>query len=110
MEVGGKLPCISAADDGETPYYTWTQNSIELYVYLPLGDEVRLRDVDVAIEERGLCVSVMGRLMIQGELEAEVSPDECMWEINDDDGDRKLYIVLWKSYRDRWTHMFNASV
>ena len=45
----------------------------------------------------------------QGELEAQVSPDECMWEINDDDGDRKLYIVLWKCYRDRWTHMFNST-
>ena len=133
VEDGGTLPCITqrvpsgdgdahgagaasttaasddVVDEGVNSW-KWTQNSIELYVYLPVEDSVRLRDVEVKIEPRRITVGVHGSPMIAGELEAEVAPDECMWEINDDDGDRKLYIVLWKTLRARWLDIFSPSL
>ena len=135
VEEGGTLPCITQRvsgggdahdDDAPSPSaaagstsdnasnsgihtWKWTQNSIEVYVYLPVEDSVRLRDIEVKIEPRRIAVDVCGSPMIAGELEAEVAPDECMWEINDDDGDRKLYIVLWKTLRARWLDIFSSS-
>lgn len=84
---------------GATEFYDWQQSKFEMEVFIPnLDAGIRGKDVKVDIKPRKLCASVAGKDIINGTLYAEVVPDECNWQIEEDasSGERKVWITLFK--------------
>ena len=84
---------------GSTEFYDWQQTKMEMEVFIPnLAKETRGKDVQISIKPTSLTAVVAGKQIINGPLYAEVIPDECNWQIEEDadTGDRKVWISLYK--------------
>lgn len=84
---------------GSTETYDWSQSKTEMEVFVPnLPSSLRAKDISVSITAREIAVSLEGEEKLKGRLYAEVIPDECSWQVEDEtnsDG-RKLWISLYK--------------
>ena len=60
ISPGGSGTCLS-----DNIVYTWDQNAIELYLYIPIGDTIRFKDVQVIIQERNILVVIKGKNMLK---------------------------------------------
>lgn len=65
-------------------YYKWTQTLSEVELKVPLGKEVRSRDIIVKIGKKKLYVGIKGEpAIIDGELCEDVKTEESMWVLQD---------------------------
>jgi hypothetical protein len=84
---------------GSAEHYDWQQSKTEMEVFIPnLAKETRGKDVNISITSSSLRATIAGKEIINGSLYAEVIPDECNWQIEEDavTGDRKVWISLYK--------------
>jgi hypothetical protein len=84
---------------GSTETYDWSQSKTEMEVFVPgLPSSLRAKEVTVDISARDITVSIQGEQKMKGRLYAEVIPDECSWQVEDEtsSGGRKLWVTLYK--------------
>lgn len=84
---------------GSTETYDWSQSKTEMEVFVSnLPSSIRAKEIEVDISSREIAVLVRGEEKMKGRLYAEVIPDECSWQVEDESssGDRKLWITLYK--------------
>jgi len=65
--------------------YSWTQTLEEVELRVPLPTPCRARDLVVEIEKKKLKVQLKGasEALLDGELEAEVKVEDCIWNLED---------------------------
>ena len=87
--------------------YTWTERGAELVLRLCIPAETRAKHVDVEFRPRSVRIDAEGDASVSGELRGRVVPDECYWQIDDEEGGRELVVVLTKaSAYTRWGGVF----
>ena len=104
MNNFGSLAKTPKQDDdtiihGSTENYDWQQSKTEMEVFIPnIAKETRGKDVNISITSHSLHASIAGKEIINGSLYAEVIPDECNWQIEEDEvtGGRQVWISLYK--------------
>lgn len=87
---------------GSTDKYDWQQSDSEVDMFLRLGHiedvaNIRSKEVKVDIGRTALTVTIRGKVELQGDFYAEVTPDDCNWQMDEgEDGTRRLWITLTK--------------
>ena len=105
MNNFGSLAKTPKQDDdtiihGSTENYDWQQSKTEMEVFIPnIAKETRGKDVNISITSHSLHASIAGKEIINGSLYAEVIPDECNWQIEEDEvlQTEKSGSLCWKS-------------
>ena len=84
---------------GSTEFYDWSQSSTEMEVFMHSMDtDLRAKDVTVTIKASSIHVTIKEEEKMKGALYADIIPEECSWQVEDDGvtGGRKLWITLFK--------------
>ncbi len=91
----------NSGNGADLPKYKWTQTLEEVEVRIPLSVPCRAKDLTVEIAKKRLKVQVKGEAepIIDGELEADVKVEECMWNLEDK---RAIFINLYKVNKMSW--------
>ena len=61
--------------------YRVTDTRTELTIVLPIGDDVKSKDVEFAATKTCLFIGVKGQRAIDGELWAAIKAEDCYWEV-----------------------------
>ncbi|CAE7221403.1 FKBP65 [Symbiodinium pilosum] len=93
--IGGSSP------DGK---YLWERKGAEVLVTVPVGDDIKPRDVSHVFQEKYIFLAVQGEPVLVGQPGCDVEAEECYWELASDSGRKLLYIHLQKkgSLSARW--------
>lgn len=95
----------NSGNGGQTDKYSWGQTLDEVFVYLPLPDNVRAKDLDVQIKALTLKVGVKGQTpIVDGEFFKKVKAGDCMWNVESDGNKRLLNLTLTKVEGQNWWH------
>ncbi|KAH8582682.1 CS domain-containing [Cryptosporidium sp. chipmunk genotype I] len=84
---------------GSTDKYLWTQTLGTVEVLINTVPGLKSRDCNINIGSNKLKVTVKGEVIIDGELNSKVKPDECLWSIIDG---KTIQIVLEKQENINW--------
>ncbi|CUV07427.1 unnamed protein product [Cryptosporidium hominis] len=84
---------------GSTDKYTWTQTLGTVEVLIDTIPGLKSRDCNINIKTNRLKVVVKGEVIIDGELNSKVKPDDCLWSIIDG---KTIQIVLEKQENINW--------
>ena len=81
--------------------YSWTQTLEEVELRVPLPTPCRARDLLVDIQKKKLKVQLKGasEALVDGELEAEVKVEDCIWNLEDR---RSVLFSLYKVNKMSW--------
>jgi len=96
---------------GAKETYTWTQTRTEVFVKIPVGAEVRARDIKFKCTGPRLEVHLDGSEVLVGSLWKRVKPDEVFWTIEDKDAKygRHLSVQLVKAeVLEKWPCLIDA--
>jgi len=98
--------------------FSWTKplatdgcdNSPEIRVRVPVGDDVRAKDCDVKIGRKTLRVGIRGQQpIIDDALWKECDAEESTWEFAQDGGERCIIVTILKKGKwDVWTHLLRC--
>jgi len=73
---------ISTEDAGKTlTYYTWLQADDDIIATFPLPPATNKADISLAFAPKSLRVRVKGETRLEGDLHADISPDDCTWTL-----------------------------
>jgi hypothetical protein len=91
----------NSGNGADLPKYSWTQTLEEVELRIRLALPCRAKDLTVEIAKKKIKVQVKGEAepIVEGELEAEVKVEDCMWNLEDK---RSLLINLDKVNRMSW--------
>ncbi|GBF90434.1 hypothetical protein Rsub_03430 [Raphidocelis subcapitata] len=91
---------------------TWSQDTEEVTLRIPVPSEVRGKDVKFEAHPRRLALSVAGRELVWGGLEgaAEIDPDATFWTLESEGGQKFVVATLGKkrSGHDSWLHLLES--
>lgn len=91
---------------GNTNKYRWSQSeSLDIEVYIPLinnefinindNTSIKSKNVKIIFTSYTLSITILDKLYLKGNFYAEVIPDECNWQI-DNDGDSQICLTIVK--------------
>lgn len=94
------LPDCNNYYSGSFGEYFWHQNADQVYVYLPINEDVSKNDIQVSFEARKVAVSINGNEEISFQCLERIIPDGSFWIVEvDKDGKRYIQLDLEKRYR-----------
>jgi len=85
---------------GKTDKYEWSQNEleVEMFIGLKASGDVKSKNVDITIKVKTLKVVVNGATLLEGEFFAKVEADESSWQLDTNDaGEKVIWITLYKA-------------
>ena len=84
--------------------YRWTQNALDLTLYLPLPDSIKSRDLKVDIRPTSLSImnKISNKVLFEGELFSTIKVENSTWLINNDSDKRELVVEMDKKKFDEW--------
>lgn len=106
------LPDCNNYYSGKFEEFFWHQNADQVYVYIPISDEISKNDVSASFEAKKVSVSVKGKQVIEFECLERIIPDGSFWVIEKDGKDEKKFIQLDLEKRFRminWKSLFGAA-
>ena len=91
----------NAGNGADLDKYSWTQTLEEVELRVPLPTPCRARDLVVDIGKKKLKVQLKGasEALVDGELEAEVKVEDCIWNLEDR---RSVLLSLYKVNKMSW--------
>eukprot|EP00270_Netrium_digitus_P014032 TRINITY_DN4727_c1_g1_i1.p1 TRINITY_DN4727_c1_g1~~TRINITY_DN4727_c1_g1_i1.p1 ORF type:complete len:355 (+),score=100.61 TRINITY_DN4727_c1_g1_i1:200-1264(+) len=90
----------NAGNGADLPSYSWTQTLSEVTVQIPVPKGTKAKLVTVDFKRRHLKAGLKGKdLILDGQLWAEVKPDDCFWSIEDG---TTLSVLLTKANQMEW--------
>lgn len=89
---------ISTWNGAKTEKYFWNQHLNEINLEIPLGNNVKGSEVDVAITNSSIKIQHKGQIKLEGEFYEAVNKEECMWNIED----QKNIIISIEKKRENW--------
>jgi hypothetical protein len=102
---------------GTTQTYKWKQTEEEIVVEFPIHRDVRAKQVAVSFKAKHLSVKVKPsapgeetRVVLEGPTLRDIKPDDCMWEIDDEDGTKKCVVTLVKRHATLAMHHWECVV
>ena len=114
---GGMKNLTADECGGTTQTYKWKQTEEEIVVEFPIHRDVRAKQVAVSFKAKHLSVkvkpSVPGeetRVVLEGPTLRDIKPDDCMWEIDDEDGTKKCVVTLVKRHATLAMHHWECVV
>lgn len=84
---------------GATEKYTWTQTLGAVEMLINTAPGLKSKDCNINIGASRLKVVIRGEVIIDGEFNSKVKPDECLWSIIDG---RTVQIALEKQEQINW--------
>lgn len=116
--VGGGLvgepivQALHAKEEGHASFYRWVEGRSDVEVYVDLGVDLTLRDVDVTLSRTSISASV-GDVALEGKLAGRIDVEASSWGLVTEDGceHQSLYILLVKEHptAERWHGLFASS-
>jgi len=106
------LPDCNNYYSGKFEEYFWHQNSDQVYVYIPIDDDVTKADVKAKFEAKQVTVTIKGEEVIQFECLERIIPDGSFWVIETDKKEGKRYVQLDLEKRFRminWKGLFGEA-
>eukprot|EP01032_Pedospumella_encystans_P008738 gene8738-10340_t len=85
---------------GKTDKYEWSQNELEVEMFIGLNasGDVKSKNVDITIKVKTLKVVVNGSTLLEGEFFAKVEADESSWQLDTNSaGEKVIWITLYKA-------------
>ena len=91
----------NAGNGADLDKYSWTQTLEEVELRVPLPTPCRARDLVIDIGKKKLKVQLKGasEALVDGELEAEVKVEDCIWNLEDR---RSVLLSLYKVNKMSW--------
>lgn len=102
------LPDCNNYYSGKYGDFTWHQNADQVYVYIPIAEEISKRDVDVKFEALAVTVNIDGQQVTKFDTLERIIPDGSFW-VFETDKDGKKYLLLDLEKRLRminWKNIF----
>ena len=95
---------------GEAEHYSWTQTEAEVELRINTPPGTTGRDLDIRFRPLQLSVTVAGNTLAEGQLEAPVTADECVWtlELGGNAEIPVLAISLPKAKHEKWKRLFKT--
>lgn len=81
---------------GVTNKYKWTQNDTELEMFIFVCNTIKPKDILLDILSTGIVLTVLGKVILDGDFVEEVVTSECNWQLDEDEGKRVIWITLHK--------------
>jgi len=106
------LPDCNNYYSGKFEEYFWHQNADQVYVYIPIEDDVSKNDISATFEAKRVSVSVKGVQVVEFECLERIIPDGSFWIIETDKEDKKKFIQLDLEKRFRminWKSLFGEA-
>ena len=102
------LPDCNNYYSGKFGDYFWHQNADQVYVYIPIDDDVTKKDIDVKFEALSVDVKVKGEDVIEFKCLERIIPDGSFWVFEEDkNGKKYLQLDLEKRFRMiNWKGLF----
>ena len=102
------LPDCNNYYSGKFGEYFWHQNADQVYVYIPIDEDVTRKDIDATFEARKVVVKIKGKDEISFQCLERIIPDGSFWVIEvDKDGKRYIQLDLEKRFRMiNWKSLF----
>lgn len=96
---------ISTYNGGTTEKYLWSQNISDVTVQINLPRKVRAKEMKAEIKTKSIKVSLEGEIIVEGELDERIKPEESFWSIEDE---TKLVLTLEKASENIWKTIFKG--
>jgi hypothetical protein len=102
---------IPIGNGGIATNYCWTQTLNEVTVYIDVSNCIRGKDVKCELTAKLLKLSVLGKVLIEGEFEEAVKVDDSMWSLNIGElngeirENSEVVITLEKTRKTWWKHV-----
>lgn len=98
-----ELPTLPDCDNyysGKYGEYIWHQNADQVFVYIPIDENVERRDIQVKFEAKSVSVNVNQVEVVTFPCSERIIPDGSFWTFErDKDGKRYIHLDLEKRYR-----------
>eukprot|EP01041_Mallomonas_annulata_P004048 gene4049-8054_t len=102
------LPDCNNYYSGKFGEYFWHQNAEQVYVYIPISDEVSKKDIKVDFAARKVTVNIHEQELTSFECMERIIPDGSFWVIEEGvNGQRYIQLDLEKRFRMiNWKNLF----
>ena len=114
---GGMKNLTADECGGTTQRYTWKQTEEEIVVEFPIDRAVRAKQIAVSFKAKHLSVKVKPgapgeeeRVILEGATLRDIKPDDCVWEIDDEDGSKKVVVTVVKRHATLAMHHWECVV
>jgi hypothetical protein len=106
-----KLPILNDCNNyysGKFGEYFWHQNADQIYVYIPITNDILKTSISVKFEAKSVAVSLNDEELVSFECLERIIPDGSFWIIESDDkNNRYIQLDLEKRFRMiNWKNLF----
>jgi len=112
-----KLPILPDCNNyysGKFGNYIWHQNADQVYVFIPVNNDITKNDIDVKFEAKRVTVSIGKEDPISFDVLERIIPDGSFWVFEEDKNDKtKKYLMLDLEKRLRminWKNIFGPPI
>jgi hypothetical protein len=105
------LPDCNNYYSGSFGDFFWHQNADQVYVFIPIGDDVSKKEIEVKFAAKSVEVRVCDKQLVLIDCQERIIPDGSFWvvEASNKDGKRYLQLDLEKRFRMiNWKNLFGA--
>ena len=105
------LPDCNNYYSGKFGDYTWHQNADQVFVYLPVDDNIMKRDVEIKFEALSVEIKINDEDIVKFATIERLIPDGSFWVFETDkNGQKYIQLDLEKRYRMiNWKNMFSEA-
>jgi hypothetical protein len=105
------LPDCNNYYSGEMGDYFWHQNADQVYVYIPIDEEIKRKEIKITFAAKKVDVRIRGEDVVSFDTLERIIPDGSFWVFeHDKDGRRFLHLDLEKRFRMiNWKNLFDAA-
>jgi hypothetical protein len=104
------LPDRNNYYSGSYGEYFWHQNADQVFMYIPIADDIERRDIHVKFEAKQVTVTIRGTQLVQFPCAERIIPDGSFWLFETGkDGKRYIQLDMEKRFRMiNWKGIFGA--